>query len=497
MCSLPPLATCPADIGLASGSYYIDFTQQSTLPANWTLANDETVTYGPNGAEFTFAKRYDAPYIWTDFYILFGTVEVVMQAAPGTAIISSSVLISDDLDEVDWELSGNNFGATSGSVQTNYFGKGVTGNYDRGTKVATASPQTQFHTYTLDWTPNTLTWSIDGVVLRTLSNDGATSGAYQYPQSPMQLHLGLWDGGDADTAAGTVEWAGGFTDLTKVPYTMYVKSVKITNANPCASYSYSDMSGSASSINCGNSSAMASGSNLAPTIVNSNQVGGESTSLLLSISSSFAPASSSSFASNLSSITSFQPAAPSSSLSAFLSTDSVIVVPLSVSSFSATAPSTSTMEETVTLPGVTVTSVTSLATTATEDTDTNVSPPMVAPTPSLTSSSAETSAIGFSANTTCTAANSGDSSSAVNATDVIVTVTSSCTDTVSTATAVPASTGAYSNGTAPVASGYGSGSGSPTSNGYSSPALSSVSQATFTGAAKRLVPLQGLRAFFG
>ena len=100
------LATCPAAPGLATPTYTIDFTQQTALPANWTLANYETVTYAPGlGAEFTFAKRYDAPYIWTDFYFLFGTVEIVAQPAPGQGIISSLVLISEDLDEIDWVCS--------------------------------------------------------------------------------------------------------------------------------------------------------------------------------------------------------------------------------------------------------------------------------------------------------------------------------------------------------------------------------------------------------
>lgn len=97
------IATCAAAPGLPTPTYSIDFTQETTLPVNWTLASYENVMYDPNlGAEFTFAKRYDAPYIWTDFYFLFGTVEIVAQAAPGQGIISSLVLISEDLDEIDW-----------------------------------------------------------------------------------------------------------------------------------------------------------------------------------------------------------------------------------------------------------------------------------------------------------------------------------------------------------------------------------------------------------
>ena len=49
----------------------------------------------------------------------FGYVEVVMKAAPGVGIISSIVLQSDNLDEVDWEW----IGGVDSRVQQNYFGK--------------------------------------------------------------------------------------------------------------------------------------------------------------------------------------------------------------------------------------------------------------------------------------------------------------------------------------------------------------------------------------
>lgn len=55
-----------------------------------------------------------------------------MRCASGTGIISSIVLESDDLDEVDWEFIGGN----STSVETNYFGKGNTTSYDRAMLVS-------------------------------------------------------------------------------------------------------------------------------------------------------------------------------------------------------------------------------------------------------------------------------------------------------------------------------------------------------------------------
>lgn len=112
----------------------------SSIPADWIIANYENVTLGPNGAEFTFAKRHDAPYMWTAKYMFFGHVEVVMKCAKGTGMISSAVLLSDDLDEIDYEFSGNNFAKDRGTAQTNYFGKGVTGDSSRGTYPAVADP---------------------------------------------------------------------------------------------------------------------------------------------------------------------------------------------------------------------------------------------------------------------------------------------------------------------------------------------------------------------
>lgn len=189
----------------------------------------------------TFAKRYDAPTFYTKFKFLFGHVEYVVQGAPGQGIISSMVLLSDDLDEIDWEMTG-----TGGNhVQTNYYGKGFL-DYTKAEYVNVASPNSEFHTYSLDWTAETLTWSIDHVVVRTLK---ASDAGNYFPQTPMKVSLSLWDGGDPSEPAGTMNWAGGETTLPPPESsTMYVKSVKITNAMPAQQYQYSDDSGTWQSI---------------------------------------------------------------------------------------------------------------------------------------------------------------------------------------------------------------------------------------------------------
>ncbi|KAH9885060.1 concanavalin A-like lectin/glucanase domain-containing protein [Xylariomycetidae sp. FL2044] len=248
--------TCTPNKGLGEWSYFIDFTDpKANVGRDWSTSNFATITYNTKdkkGAEFTFNQRGDAPQLFTKFYIFYGRVDVEMQVAPGTGIISSFVLMSDDFDEIDWEMSGNNFNLQSkypgGVVQNNYFPKGITGAYDRGLYVPCASPQTQMHTYSVDWTPTKLDWLIDGKVVRTFLAKDADKDTHQYPQTPSKIQLGLWDGGDPQQNQGTIQWAGGVTDLTKAPFTMFVKSVKVTNYTPAKSYSWSDQSGSSGSI---------------------------------------------------------------------------------------------------------------------------------------------------------------------------------------------------------------------------------------------------------
>ncbi|CAF9915146.1 hypothetical protein IMSHALPRED_002358 [Imshaugia aleurites] len=252
----PLNVTCPNGLGLSTSSYFIDFTKQSSLPSDWTSALDEYTTFNSTmGAAFNFGKQGDSPTIYSNFFFFFGRIEYVAQVAPGKGIVSSMVLLSDDLDEIDWEFTGTN----TAQAQTNYFGKGVL-NYGVSEYVGVASPQTGFHTYAVDWSPTEIVWSIDGNVMRTLTADEAGN---EFPQTPMKVSLGLWDGGDASKqSVDTVQWAGGPTQLPPTQnYTSYIKSVKITNANPAMQYEYTDKSGSWQSIKAINNTASPSSIN--------------------------------------------------------------------------------------------------------------------------------------------------------------------------------------------------------------------------------------------
>ncbi|KAF3906014.1 hypothetical protein ABW21_db0205153 [Orbilia brochopaga] len=200
----PLHGTCPADPALG-GSLTVDFTAGTN--SGFTAAGaTNKITYGSQGAQFQVAASGEAPTLVSNFYIMFGRVTVTMQAAPGTGIVSSVVLQSDDLDEIDWEWLGGDTG---------------------------------------QWTSDSITWIIDGTVARVLNR--ANAGSF-YPQTPMQIKLGVWAGGDPSNPAGTIQWAGGTTDYSQGPFNMFVRSISVQDYSTGTSYSYSDTSGSYLSI---------------------------------------------------------------------------------------------------------------------------------------------------------------------------------------------------------------------------------------------------------
>lgn len=229
---------CPDDPAL-SGSY--DYTFGGEAPQFSVDQSADMIEYKSDGAHFIVAKTGDAPTITSDFYIMYGKLNAVIKAAPGHGIVSSLIMLSDALDEVDWEW----IGSDTGRAQSNYFGKGDTSSYDRAAYHAVAHQE--FHDYGIEWTPQTVKWTIDGAVVRTLTPDQVKGDLY--PQTPMQIKIGPWSGGDPENNnEGTIEWSQGPTDYTQGPFHMVVKSIKVQDYSTGQFYHYNDDSGSASSI---------------------------------------------------------------------------------------------------------------------------------------------------------------------------------------------------------------------------------------------------------
>ncbi|KAL8645910.1 MAG: hypothetical protein Q9226_007086 [Calogaya cf. arnoldii] len=242
--SCNPLNTtdCPTNPALSTEHTY-HFTN-SSIDDTWNTTADSLTYSQMSGAHFTIATRGDAPTIQSEYYLFGGELEVWMRAATGTGVVSSIVLQSEDLDEVDWEILGGNVT----HVQSNYFGKGNTTSYDRAIWHPTSfQPQEDFHNYTTRWTKDEIEWYIDGASVRLLKSAEANGGE-NFPQTPMNVRLGVWAGGDEDNPKDTVEWAGGETDYDEAPFTMSIKSVRVKDYSKGKEYVYGDMTGSWDSI---------------------------------------------------------------------------------------------------------------------------------------------------------------------------------------------------------------------------------------------------------
>lgn len=237
LCNPLLAATCSPDPALAT-SISDDFKQSSEnyIPYRYPSG----ITYGDDGLSLTLAKRFDNPSLVSDFYMMFGKVEVWLKSAPGTGIISSFYLQSDDLDEIDLEW----FGGDISQMQSNFFSKGDTTTYDRGEYHDMADPRADFHNYTLDWNEDSLSWYVDGALVRTLLKDSPSG----FPQSPMRIYFGIWAGGDPTNEPGTIEWAGGSTDYSQAPFAMHIKSLIASDYSTGTEYSYDGTSGTWESI---------------------------------------------------------------------------------------------------------------------------------------------------------------------------------------------------------------------------------------------------------
>ena len=189
----PLSTTCKADPALAR-SLNVDFTKGAS--DEFTITGG-TPSYQSDGIHLSVAQKGTAPTLTSKWFMMFGRIEIKMKSAPGQGIVSSLVLQSDDLDEIDFEWVGSD----STKIQSNYFGKGKTVTYDRGAYHSNPNNH-DWHTYAIEFTADQIVWQVDGATVRVLTPASAQTN--QYPQTPMQLKFGNWAGGDPSNTAGTI-----------------------------------------------------------------------------------------------------------------------------------------------------------------------------------------------------------------------------------------------------------------------------------------------------
>lgn len=131
---------------------------------------------------------------------------------------------------------------------------------NHGANITLSDTFNNYHTYEIDWTPDTVTWKVDDQVGRTLKKSdtwNATTNQWMYPQTPARVQLSLWPAGISSNGQGTVDWAGGLInwnspDITNNGYyyasfqSVTVDCFNATSApgtNKEVSYTYNNVAG--------------------------------------------------------------------------------------------------------------------------------------------------------------------------------------------------------------------------------------------------------------
>lgn len=159
----------------------------------------------PEGRSRTGTVMASSTYMW------YGTVKAKMKTSRGAGVVSAFILYSDVKDEIDYEFIGTDLE----TAQTNYYFQGIP-LYDQGENLTvSSSTYDDWHEYEIRWTPDEITWAIDGKVGRTKKKSDTwneTFSQWDFPQTPSRVQLSIWPGGLDTNEEGTIDWAGGPID---------------------------------------------------------------------------------------------------------------------------------------------------------------------------------------------------------------------------------------------------------------------------------------------
>ncbi|OCK74309.1 glycoside hydrolase family 16 protein [Lepidopterella palustris CBS 459.81] len=180
---------------------------------NW-VSQGQPVVYN-NALLLTMAQDTVGTLLASTHYVWYGKISAKMTTSQGQGVVTAFIMMSDVKDEIDFEF----IGVDIEHAQSNYYSQGVT-NYHNEENLTVSNTVENVHEYTIDWQPDTLTWSIDGNVMRTLKRSdtwNATANRFDYPQTPSRIMLSLWPAGLSTNDIGTVNWAGGLINWNS-PY---------------------------------------------------------------------------------------------------------------------------------------------------------------------------------------------------------------------------------------------------------------------------------------
>src|SRR3954452_5906214 len=162
------------------------------------------------------AKEYKGAEVYSLQGVLYGRMEMRMRMIRGSGLISTfftykngSETTGSTWEETDVEALGKN---DAKSWQSNL----ITGNPRMTSEqvyTATGSLADGYHTYTLEWTPDYVSWSFDGTMVRKTEGGQASS-----LSNPETMRFNAW-------ASDSTGWAGALDDAA-LPAYQFVNWIK-------------------------------------------------------------------------------------------------------------------------------------------------------------------------------------------------------------------------------------------------------------------------------
>jgi len=177
--------------------------------ADWV--SDGQPLYANGVVYLTMAPDTVGTVLASSRYVWYGKISATMKTSRGQGVVTAFITMSDVKDEIDYEWVGVDLKTS----QTNYYWNGIPDYTHSGNISMSGNTYSEWHTYTIDWSPDSIIWSVDGQVGRTKKRSetyNATTGNYEFPQTPSRVLLSLWPGGLASNGQGTIDWSGGPID---------------------------------------------------------------------------------------------------------------------------------------------------------------------------------------------------------------------------------------------------------------------------------------------
>ena len=216
------------DANCVSGRYNFNSNRVAITPTNPVDPNefDFTVDYGTPNVKFDSSSSgvYLAlvqgqngqpdtgARLSTTRFIQYARMTVAFKAVPKTGVVTTFITMSEEKDEIDWEI----LGSQPNSAATNVFYKGIK-EFDIHSTTENLNDVSKLHTYEIDWRSDLIRWGIDGDYKRTLIRNQSVSpmtpkGEFWFPNTPSQIQISIWTTEDSPDV-GVRNWGGG-----KVPW---------------------------------------------------------------------------------------------------------------------------------------------------------------------------------------------------------------------------------------------------------------------------------------